>query len=101
MDHLEKTIPQKTEIFEAIPPQPINSQDLKIIKSHLFGNIATQDHPLTKTEQDKVYNSMPGAIIASPSRIDSHFSQDYFFHWIRDAGIVMNELAYIYETTVG
>lgn len=97
MDHLEKILLDKTALHERIPADPLNAHDMQAIKNNLFKNIATADNILTKIEPNIIYNSIPGAIIASPSRVDSTFSQDYFFNWIRDAAIVMNELAYLYE----
>lgn len=99
MDDLEKILTKNKETHEVIPPYPMSPQDIQTIKSHLFKNIATSENILTKIEPDRIYTSIPGAIIASPSRVNAHFSQDYFFHWIRDAGIVMNELVYVYENS--
>lgn len=36
-----------------------------------------------------------GAVVASPSRANP----DYFFHWVRDAGLVMNTVLDLYERT--
>lgn len=39
----------------------------------------------------------PGSVIASPSRHDP----DYFFHWVRDAGLVMDPVVIMYRTARG
>lgn len=37
----------------------------------------------------------PGAVVAAPSRQDP----DYFFHWVRDAALVMDTVISLYEST--
>ena len=37
----------------------------------------------------------PGAVVAAPSRRDP----DYFYHWVRDAALVMDTVLTIYEST--
>jgi glucoamylase len=41
--------------------------------------------------------TLPGTVIASPSRQDP----DYFFHWIRDAALVMAVVFQLYEKSTG
>lgn len=38
--------------------------------------------------------AMPGAIIASPSRSNP----DYYYHWVRDSGIAVRALLFLYES---
>src|SRR6201996_3371808 len=42
--------------------------------------------------------SAPGCVLASPSWVngDTHLTQDYVYHWTRDAAVVAVELAYAY-----
>jgi glucoamylase len=53
-------------------------------KKHLWANISPVDTPA-------------GFIIASPSRVDP----DYFFHWVRDAALVMKSLDLITDKNDG
>jgi glucoamylase len=39
--------------------------------------------------------AMPGAIVASPSRSNPN----YYFHWVRDSGIVVRAILELYEST--
>ncbi len=80
-----------------ISPAPFTSEDISSIKGYLFKLIATHDQGFTKLDNSTVIDSIPGAIIASPSMPGSTFSQDYFFHWVRDGSIVMDEVVYLYK----
>jgi glucoamylase len=42
---------------------------------------------------DNLLETSPGAVIAAPSKKDPN----YYFHWVRDAGIVMNLVVSFYE----
>ena len=67
------------------------------IRQYLFDNITTETHIVNKQENRNTLRSIPGAVLASPSNRGHEFSQDYQFHWVRDAAIVMSEVAYLYE----
>lgn len=75
---------------------PFSAAEVALLKQHLFNNIATSEHVFTKQVDGSLMTSMPGAVIASPSNHGEHFSQDYQFHWTRDAAITMQEVLYFY-----
>ncbi|TAK76010.1 MAG: hypothetical protein EPO11_04795 [Gammaproteobacteria bacterium] len=75
---------------------PFTPNELAIIQQYLFANITTDSHPIIKIEENHTIHSIPGAVLASPSNQGAHFSQDYQFHWTRDAAITMNHVAYLY-----
>lgn len=76
--------------------QPFSQEDVDALRFNLLANIATQDHPIIKIDHGQYIRSIPGAVMASPSNREQGFSQDYQFHWTRDAAIVMRELTQIY-----
>lgn len=80
-----------------ITPAPFHREELNTIKQYLLQNIMTEKRVLIKKENDHVIHSIPGAVLASPSLIENNFSQDYQFHWTRDAAITMQEVVYLYE----
>ena len=77
---------------------PFTDTELKIVKQYMLNNIASIEHPFVKMEGDYKISSLPGAVLASPSNRGYKFSQDYQFHWIRDAALIMQEVAYLYST---
>jgi glucoamylase len=77
---------------------PFTPEDINAIKNNLLNNIATPSHALTKVTTGATIEAMPGAVIASPSLPGNTFSQDYFFYWVRDGAIVINEIAALYKT---
>ena len=80
--------------YDNAPPFSFN--EIKMIRRNLFNNIATHQHVFTKKDLNRIIISTPGAILASPSNHDPFFSQDYQFHWVRDAALTMNEVVYLY-----
>ncbi len=80
---------------------PFTMNELTAVKQNLFANITTNTHTASKQEKNTLLHSLPGAVIASPSNKEAHFSQDYQFHWTRDAAITMNEVAYLYSQAAG
>ena len=79
--------------------EPFSLNELNTIKQYLFNNIMTSDHVVIKENEGRVIHSMPGAVLASPSNKAEFFTQDYQFHWIRDAALTMNEVALLYSTS--
>lgn len=77
--------------------EPYSSNEIEVIKQYLFNNIATEDRILIKEDNHQEIHSIPGAVLASPSKKRPGFVQDYLFHWTRDAGLVMNEVAHLYS----
>jgi len=77
--------------------EPFESKEIPIIREHLFQNIATDKNIFVKTERGRIIRSIPGAVLASPSRPGPNFSQDYRFDWVRDSAITTYEVAYSYE----
>jgi glucoamylase len=77
---------------------PFTLEDINLVKNNLLNNIATPSHALTKVMSGVTIEALPGAVIASPSLPSNTFSQDYFFYWVRDGAIVMNEIAALYQT---
>lgn len=75
---------------------PFSPEDLGLFRKYLFNNITTETHRVSKLDQGRMIWSIPGAVLASPSRLGSHFSQDYQFHWTRDAAITMNQIIDLY-----
>ncbi|RDI43346.1 hypothetical protein AQULUS_12390 [Aquicella lusitana] len=75
---------------------PFTLEELGYIKQYLFDNITTEEHTLTKEVDGRLIHSKPGAVLASPSKQDQIFSQDYQFHWVRDAAITMNTVVQLY-----
>lgn len=71
---------------------PYNANELAIVKQYLLDNIATKEHPFIKHENGRDVYSKAGAVLASPSYIRDGVSQDYAFHWTRDAAITMNTI---------
>jgi glucoamylase len=76
---------------------PFSSADVASMKQYVFNNIATEAHVVSKYEDGRLIHSVPGAVLASPSSRSSVFSQDYQYHWVRDAAITMNEVVYLYS----
>lgn len=66
------------------------------IEENLLANIVADANPLTKHDAKTTIHAIPGAVIASPSNHGKQFSQDYLFHWTRDAGITMHEILDLY-----
>lgn len=77
------------EAIFAASPAPFSSQEVLVLQHHLLENIATVDHPFHKTVNGSVMVSLPGAVLAAAPLPISHFSQDYTFHWMRDAALSM------------
>lgn len=71
---------------------PFSHQDIMTMERYLFANFATKENVLKKTDDGRVITSQPGAILASPSNKGYGFSQDYQFHWTRDAAITMRQI---------
>lgn len=87
--------PPSNDNFETRPP--FSANELHIIEHHLLSNICTQDRPLIKKgKRNKLMQSLPGAVLASPSALGPFFSLDYQIHWVRDAAIAMQEVLYLY-----
>lgn len=68
---------------------PISPDEMMLIQAHLLDNIATGQHIFQKPNSDSYFVSMPGAVLAASPVPSSRFSQDYFFHWMRDAALTM------------
>ncbi|EKD71191.1 MAG: Glucoamylase GlaM [uncultured bacterium] len=75
---------------------PFGNDAVNDIKKYLFANIASESHSMQKNDNGRIIYSLPGAVIASPSRYGTGFSQDYQFHWTRDAALTMQEVVYLY-----
>jgi glucoamylase len=80
----------------AASSSPFTTNELDIIKRYFFNNIATKQRTFTKMDHGQLIKSQPGAVLASPSNKGPGFSQDYQFHWVRDAALSMNEVVYLY-----
>lgn len=76
--------------------EPFNTTELAQVKGYLLGNIATASNKVDKYDEGRMIYSLPGAVLASPSRFGNNFSQDYQFHWTRDAALTMQEIIYLY-----
>lgn len=76
---------------------PLNSDEMMQVKKNLYANILTQDNVVKKNDNGLLITSIPGAVLASPSNKEKGFSQDYQFHWMRDAALVMSTLTSIYS----
>lgn len=85
-----------TAYAKTISAPPFSSEELNVIKHHLFNNIATEEHIFIKEADGRILHSLPGAVLASPYSKYPAFIQDYQFHWIRDAAITMQEVVYLY-----
>ncbi len=68
---------------------PLSAEEMSLVQSHLLANISTGQHIFQKPYGDVVFTSMPGAVLAASQAPTLHFSQDYFFHWMRDAALTM------------
>lgn len=77
--------------------EPFSADELSVIKQYLFQNITTKDHPFIKNDSGHLIHSIPGAVLASPSNKGPNFSQDYQFHWTRDAALTMQEVLFLYQ----
>jgi glucoamylase len=80
---------------------PFSNDELQSVKTNLFNNILDQQHTFIKNDNGKMIYSLPGAVMASPSNKGDHFSQDYQFHWTRDAAITMQEVVALYKQATG
>lgn len=78
---------------------PYNPHELTIIQQHLVKNIATEKNVVNKNDEGNLITSLPGAVLASPTYHGNRFSQDYQFHWTRDAALSINALLHLYEQT--
>jgi glucoamylase len=65
----------------------------------MFRNIASDGMVFDDPVNAGVVSS-PGAVLASPSweNTATHLTQDYVYHWTRDAAIVATELAWAYSS---
>ena len=77
-------------------PDPYSQRELDTIKQYLFNNITTAERFIVKDDNGHLIKSIPGAVMASPSNKGTGFTQDYQFHWTRDAALVMKEVVYLY-----
>lgn len=68
---------------------PFSAQEISVLQHHLLENIATADHVFHKKSDGGVMASEPGVVLAAAPLPISHFSQDYTFHWMRDAALSM------------
>lgn len=75
---------------------PFNQDELNSVQEYLFNNITSDTQVVVKKDQGQIIRSIPGAVLASPSNKGMHFSQDYQFHWVRDAAITMNGVTTLY-----
>ncbi|CCH46510.1 Glucoamylase [Wickerhamomyces ciferrii] len=64
----------------------VNSKDSQIYKAkqRVFANIGPE-------------GAVPGLVIASPSHGEDTENPDYFYHWIRDAGLTYDSLYKLYK----
>ncbi len=76
---------------------PFSETDMESIKQYLFNNITTDERVVVKESDGRIIRSIPGAVLASPTNREKEFSQDYQFHWTRDAALSMKEVATLYE----
>lgn len=81
-----------------LPAAPFSKEEQTTIENNLLKNIATGDNKLVKVPGDTILEAAPGAVIAAPALPSPTFSQDYFFYWVRDGAIAMNEVILAYET---
>lgn len=76
---------------------PYDSVDLQPVAQHMYAlmvrNIASDGFPFTDSTHTRT--SRPGCVLAAPSYPANApgISQDYVFHWVRDAAITALELA--------
>ncbi len=84
-----------------LEPAPYSSNDLKTIEKYLLKNISTNSNVFIKQDGDKAIHSIPGAVLASPSNHEENFSQDYQFHWMRDAAITIRQVVKLYAKASG
>ncbi len=82
---------------QAYAVAPFTSAERSTLTQYLFANLLSQDNILKKDDQGGVINSLPGAVLASPTNHGQQFSQDYQFHWVRDAALSMQEVVRLYE----
>lgn len=80
---------------------PYSSAEIQLIQEHLVHNILSLQNSFVKSDNGLSIPSLPGAVLASPSKQDETFSQDYQFHWVRDASLTMNQAADWYENAEG
>jgi len=71
---------------------PFTDKELATIRDHMYHNIAHENDLLIKVDGDHVIKQRRGAILASPSNKGQGFSQDYQFHWTRDAAITIRQI---------
>ncbi|CCH42734.1 Glucoamylase [Wickerhamomyces ciferrii] len=71
------------DIDDWLNAQSVDSQIYKA-KSRVFDNIGVE-------------GSVPGLVIASPSHGENSDNPDYFYHWIRDAGLTYDAIFKLYE----
>lgn len=76
---------------------PFSEQELQVLRKHMHDNIAGKNKVFTKIDEGRTITSQPGAILASPSNKEFGFSQDYQFHWTRDAAITMRQVTREYQ----
>jgi glucoamylase len=82
----------------ALPYSPFTVAELATVKAYLFKNITSTSNPFIKYDENRQIFSSPGAVLASPSNRGNRFSQDYQFHWTRDAAITMHYLVSSYSS---
>jgi len=82
--------------LETLSPPPLDHAEVSILETHLLDNITTQQKPFIKAHSQPIIHSIPGAVLASPSFKSPEFSQDYQFHWMRDAAITLHQIATLY-----
>lgn len=68
---------------------PFSAQEISVLQQHLVENIATVDHVFHKKTETGMMTSEPGVVLAAAPLAIPHFSQDYTFHWMRDAALSM------------
>ena len=88
--------------YDAVRPQAARA-DLTSVGQYMFWlmfrNVASDglvfNDPVNKGPDNNPLISQPGCVLASPSwaNPDTHVTQDYVYHWTRDAAIVAIELA--------
>lgn len=76
---------------------PFTKGEIAILRSYLFKNIASTKNIFLKTVRGQVIRSIPGAVLASPTKPGPNFNQDYRFDWVRDAAITMDYVTGLYE----